>query len=438
VTGSGRFNRQEFINQIMMGSDTTIAVLSGISYELGDGGSGVRGFAALSNEDLIDGVMKLDQQFPGRMLSHAMVMPNDRLQVQLDMMERVAGTYTNWKTYPPWSPSANDGYWLDGDEGVAMIEKGIELGSPIFCIHKGFPLNTFSPTYTDPQDVGRVARMFEGTTARFVIYHSAFEHGLAAGATSMPATQMVYECDGSAQEFFGEAPEGYYDESLEGVEPAATPTSEQPFPLNRGVNALIKSLRDNNIGPNGSELDPDTKEVIPGTEDTHHVYAECGGVWPNLMLQRPEEGMHYWGKLLKYLGERRIVWGTDCLWFGSPQPVIEAFRCFQISSEFQEMYGYPELTWDIKARILGLNAANLQAEVGFEHKGDCHADYLSAAALRQKRELDEEFGRRRDMIANVSGPATRRDFLKLQRSEHREKIEKSGNIAPMPRRSRVG
>ena len=76
--------------------------------------------------------------------------------------------------------------------------------------------------------------------------------------------------------------------------------------------------------------------------------------------------------------------------------------------------------------------------MGFEHKGDCHSDYVSAAAIRQKRELDQEFGRRRDMIANVSGPATRRDFLKLQRSEHREKIEKSGNIAPMPRSSRVG
>ena len=52
------------------------------------------------------------------------------------------------------------------------------------------------------------------------------------------------------------------------------------------------------------------------------------------MTGRHTEAMHYWGKLLKHIGEDRIVWGTDCLWFGSPQPAIEAFRCMEISQEF--------------------------------------------------------------------------------------------------------
>ena len=91
-----------------------------------------------------------------------------------------------------------------------------------------------------------------------------------------------------------------------------------------------------------------------------HVYAECGGAWPNLMLGRVEEAMHYWGKLLKHIGEDRIVWATDCLWFGCPQPVIQAFRAFEISQEFQDKYGYPALTQARKEKILGQNAAKLQ------------------------------------------------------------------------------
>ena len=50
---------------------------------------------------------------------------------------------------------------------------------------------------------------------------------------------------------------------------------------------------------------------------------------------------------------------TDAIWLGSPQPQIMAFRAFQITPEFQERFGYPELTDERKRKILGLNAANL-------------------------------------------------------------------------------
>ena len=43
-------------------------------------------------------------------------------------------------------------------------------------------------------------------------------------------------------------------------------------------------------------------------------------------------------------GPDNIVWGTDCILYGSPQPQIEAFRMFTITPQFQQMYGYPALT----------------------------------------------------------------------------------------------
>jgi hypothetical protein len=65
------------------------------------------------------------------------------------------------------------------------------------------------------------------------------------------------------------------------------------------------------------------------------------------------------GKLLRYVGEDNVVWGTDCLFYGSPQPQIQAFRAFRISEEFRERYGYPALTREVKAKVLGRNAATL-------------------------------------------------------------------------------
>ena len=35
------------------------------------------------------------------------------------------------------------------------------------------------------------------------------------------------------------------------------------------------------------------------------------------------------------------MWGTDGIWYGSPQPQIMAFRAFQIGRDHQERFGYP-------------------------------------------------------------------------------------------------
>ena len=60
----------------------------------------------------------------------------------------------------------------------------------------------------------------------------------------------------------------------------------------------------------------------------------------------PTEAAHALGKLLKHVGPNRVLWGTDSIWYGSPQDQIQAFRAFQISREFQDRYGYPALTAD--------------------------------------------------------------------------------------------
>jgi hypothetical protein len=65
------------------------------------------------------------------------------------------------------------------------------------------------------------------------------------------------------------------------------------------------------------------------------------------------------GQLLKYFGEDRIVFGSDCVFNGSPQWQIEALWRFQIPDEMRRRFGYPELTPTAKRKILGLNSARL-------------------------------------------------------------------------------
>jgi predicted TIM-barrel fold metal-dependent hydrolase len=121
---------------------------------------------------------------------------------------------------------------------------------------------------------------------------------------------------------------GYDTQIPEGPYDAANP---------KGVDTLIKTMKDN-----------------PGS----NVYAELGSTWRALMTS-PIEAQHVIGKLLATFGEDRILWGTDSIWYGSPQDQIDAFRAFEITPEFQEKYGYPPLTPAIKTKIFGLNAAAL-------------------------------------------------------------------------------
>ena len=108
----------------------------------------------------------------------------------------------------------------------------------------------------------------------------------------------------------------------------------------RGVSRLVTSLTEAGVAP------------------AQNVYAELGSTW-YLMMRRPAEAAHVLGKLLQAVGEDRILWGTDSVWYGAPQPLIDAFRAFQIPDRLRDEHGYPVLTDTVKAKILGGNAARL-------------------------------------------------------------------------------
>ncbi len=133
-----------------------------------------------------------------------------------------------------------------------------------------------------------------------------------------------------------------------------------------GANRLITSVLNAGIGSDGN------------------VHAELGSTWRALMAS-PDEAAHLLGKLLVHLGPDNILWGTDSIWYGSPQDQIQAFRTFTISEEFQQRFGYPELTPEIKAGILGRNAARL---FGIDPTDDqCLLDRDGLSELREERAM---------------------------------------------------
>jgi hypothetical protein len=81
--------------------------------------------------------------------------------------------------------------------------------------------------------------------------------------------------------------------------------------------------------------------------------------FPKRYRADPTAAAHVLGKLLTHVGEDRVVWGTDSIWFGTPQDQIQAMRSFEISEELQERHGYPALTDEVRAKIFGVNAARL-------------------------------------------------------------------------------
>jgi predicted TIM-barrel fold metal-dependent hydrolase len=263
------------------------------------------------------------------------------VQAQLDAMQRVLETYGSigaWKCYPAWSPDnteavATDGWFMDDALGVPFVEKGLELGVPLFCIHKGLPIPAFSTRHLDPADIGRIAKRYP--SANFVVYHSGY---------------------GNGNSYF----EGAYRMG------------------NRtGTDSLVSALLDAGVGPN------------------ENVYAELGTTWQlvstNPLIGGPTAAAHVLGKLLRYVGENNVVWGTDSIWYGSPQSQIESFLQFQISEAFQAQFGYPALTLEIKRKILGLNAARIYGVDPAAMR--CRVQQSELGQLKQR--LDHELGRRR-------------------------------------------
>jgi predicted TIM-barrel fold metal-dependent hydrolase len=325
----------DFIKQIFVQSETTVACLTGVpdTRELGSGN--VQARATLQEI--------LDRLAGSRLVFHANTDPENG-PAELDYMSDVASRYSvsAWKTYPHVSASRLD----SEDIGMPFIERARQLGINVIASHRGISGGGGYARPGSPVDVVRAAKA--APDVRFLIYHSGWES----------QTNEAHPYD---------------------------PLNSDP----EGVDRLIRALEENGLGAAGN------------------VYGELGTTWFNIMGQ-PAQAAHVLGKLLLHLGPDRILWGTDSVFNGVPQAQIAAFRAFQIPEALQAEFGYPAITPEARAKIFGLNAAQVY---GIDPTltrfaiADDDVDRLRSAFLHDPRLVPVPDPRQ------YEGPRTRRAYL---------------------------
>jgi hypothetical protein len=294
----------EYLRCVFLESETSMAVLTSAP------GLELPGHKRMLNNDEMIGTRELIDRLDGtgRLINHSVVHPNN--PVELEAMDRWSDWCepAGWKVYTIYGALGHGGFestlpaWMLDDEqsGLPFLDRVMETDVKTISIHKGLStdedIGWNGPS--SPREIGPVAAAYPDIN--FIIFHSGYE----------PRRN-------------GEE-EGPYSEEVS--------TS--------GTNRLVKSLKDAGVGPGGN------------------VYAELGSTWYMLMAH-PRETAHVMGKLLSVLGEDNIVWGTDSIWYGPNQPLIDAFRAFEIPEEYCQKYGYPQLTATAKEKILGLNTARI-------------------------------------------------------------------------------
>jgi predicted TIM-barrel fold metal-dependent hydrolase len=292
------FSREVFLEDFFLRSDTSLVTLSALP--IAPKGSPLS--AAIMEETRQTAELVCDWD---SVLLHAQVLPNyGPLEANLEEMEQNASRYpiAAWKVFTHFPDAFGEpgNAWRldDADPRLPQVGHAFIEQARKLGVKTICAHKGFGAgsCYASPEDVPRAAKEFPDVN--FIVYHSGFER---TGPREGPFTAATAE---------------------------------------RGINRLIAAMHKHGVGPNGN------------------LYAELGSTWWTVMRD-PEQAAHVLGKLLRYVGEENVLWGTDCIFYGSPQDQIQAFRAFQISAEFQERYGYPALTPLLKAKILGLNGARV-------------------------------------------------------------------------------
>jgi predicted TIM-barrel fold metal-dependent hydrolase len=338
-----------YVRKIFEMSDTTVAVLSGLPAQIDEATNDLSGFA-FKNEDMRNSRDRVNKA--ARMLNP---MAGERMVAHCQISPKnnpeanARMMMENKQKYDTrgWKcyPPTEGGWFLH--ENDAFIQTAIELDEPLVCLHKGFPFQGWSRVHANPiPDVPVVAMRYPNVN--FVVYHSAYDSAHVEG-----------------------------------------PFNPDPNPDDGGTDRLWKAIQDNNLA-------------------NKNVYAEMGSAWV-LSMKDPVIAQHYIGKALKYIGEDRVVWGSECVWFGSPQNQIEAMKMFKISTEFQDMYGYPDFTDTIRRKIFGLNGAGLYRV----DPNACRYDVKLSQLAAHRQRLDNIWGPRRHALYNPPAITTRRQYLRF-------------------------
>jgi predicted TIM-barrel fold metal-dependent hydrolase len=319
---SESYSYKNFIKEMYFDSDTSMVVISGVptlEKQRDENGRVLEGrerSAGVLPSWLMSATKNQINELAGsqRALCQGNLAPNHywdkttntmNKTAMLEQMERELSLYkiNSWKWYCHFDPArTGQGFQLDDDNSQWFIEESRKRGMKTISVHKGFSYQSRTLGHlANPKDVEKAA--LRNPDFNFIVYHSALKHG--------PNEANWKESN-------------KYDPTTGDFE----------------WHSILMDIKKRNPKIN-------------------NVYCEVGSFFNILVIADPIMAMHGIGKNVKTYGADHVIWGTDCLWWGSPQWGIDAFKRFQINDEMCEKFGYKPLTKADKAKIFGLNAAKV-------------------------------------------------------------------------------
>ncbi|MEO8629061.1 MAG: amidohydrolase family protein [Betaproteobacteria bacterium] len=345
-----RYKFENYLKEIFLDSDTKVALLSGAPFD-------DPSWWLLSNDQIAEARGAINKVAGSRRLfSHFVFTPGS--DGWIDDIDRAAAELKpdGWKGYTvgdPLSPSTKKTMWRLDDEKLMypVYEKFAKSGTQNVCIHKGLlPLDYEQSwagvwQYATVDDVGKAAK--DWPQLNFIIYHTALRPFLEDPATELSLFEK----------------EGYIRWSTDVCR-------------------------------------------IPKKFNVKNVYAEIGTSFANAAVANPRFSAAFIGQLVNEMGADHVLWGTDSVWYGSPQWQIEAMRRLEIPDDMMHKMGWKTKLGgpdsDVKRQIFGQNAARL-----YKYKIQAEYENLSNDKLAlMKAEYDkEQVARNNSFYGFVGKPA---------------------------------
>ncbi|MGY9055997.1 MAG: amidohydrolase family protein, partial [Alphaproteobacteria bacterium] len=300
-----RFKFENYMKEIFLDSDTDVALLSGGPFDDPK-------WLFLTNAQIAE-TRALINSLAGskRLFAHSVITPGQA--GWMDDVDEAIEVHKpdSWKEYTigdPLSPKTQYLWRLD-DEKLAypFYEKAVKSGITKTCIHKGLLPADYEKSwpgvweYATVNDLGKAAKDWPQLT--FIMYHAALQPFLEDPARVLAEFEST------------------------------------------GYIAWASDLA-----------------AIPQKFGVSNVYAEVGTAFANSAVSNPRFAAALIGTLVKGMGVDHVLWGTDSVWYGSPQWQIEAMRRLEIPADMQEKHGFAPLGGadsHTKNSIFGHNSARL-------------------------------------------------------------------------------